>query len=329
MADMTKPIDITVIQGTANKIKPKIKKLMMFTIKTVLATLASMSGIQSQTDLLTFIEGNLAMPYDPTLQNWQSLGEIKKRTAEVKVGMVPLKDEVERYRDTYMVTLEELNLTEKKLPFANWYLETISAVGLNSLHALPYQGVHNATGTTAIDIADGYLKIIADEITAGTDMSVAKGNVYELSGAQTDYTAANIGDELLAQYETFPEVTRQLANVEIRIPFRYKKMYRDWVKSEYPNLSPKEIANELDYLDGTDNKAKFIWESAMGTTKRVIMNVPGTLTYQTDKDNKEFGKMKIFHPNANPFYIACVNKIVIGFQIYTLDKRVINVNNQA
>ncbi|MDF1546404.1 MAG: hypothetical protein P1P88_01190 [Bacteroidales bacterium] len=322
--DLTTPIDITAIQGTADKIKPKIKKLMMQNIRSVLATLASIKGIQSSIDMLTFIEGNLAMPYDPTLQNWQKLGDIKKRTANVKVGMVPIKDEIERYRDTYLIALEELNLSEAKLPFAQWYLETIVGVGLQSLFILPYQGVHNAAGTSAIDIADGFFKIIEDEKTAN-NITVALGNLYELSGAATDYTSANIGTELKAQYFNFPEVTQQLATVEIRIPYRYREMYKEWWKSEYPTNIGGDVPT--DYLDGTDKKAKFIWESAMGASKKVIMNVPGVMTYETDNDNKEFGKMKVFHPDNNPFYVACVNKIVIGFQIHTLDKRVFSVNN--
>ncbi len=326
MADLTTPIDITAIQGTADKTRPKIKKLMMQNIRTVLATLASIKGVQSTIDMLTFIEGNIAMPYDPTLQNWQKLGDIKKRTAAVKVGMVPIKDEIERYRDTYMVTLEELNLTEKKLPFAQWYLETYVGVGLQSLFILPYQGIYNASGTTAIDIADGFFKIIEDEKALGTPtISVALGNMYELSASATDYTATNIGDELKAQYYSMPEITQQLAVVEIRIPYRYKQMYKEWFKSEYPNITDGDVPTE--FLDGTDKKAKFIWESAMGTSKKVIMNVKGVMTYETDNDNKEFGKVKIFHPDNNPFYIAMVNKIVIGFQIHTLDKRVFNVNN--
>jgi hypothetical protein len=324
MADLTTPIDITAIQGTADKMRPEIKKLMMHNIRTVLGTLKNIKGVQSSVDMLTFIEGNLAMPYDPDLAVWQKLGDIKKRTANVKIGMIPIKDEVERYRDTYMVTLDELNLTEKQLPFAQWYLETVAAVGLQSLFVLPYNGVHNASGTSAVDICDGFFKIIEDEKTL-TNISAGNANLYTLPDGATDYSAANIGDYLKLQYQSFPEITQQLAQVEIRIPYRYRETYREWFKSEYTYLGPNDV--DLDYLDGTDKKAKFIWESGMGTSKKVIMNVPGVMTYQTDNDNKEFGKIKVFHPNNNPFYVAMVNKIVIGFQIHTLDKRVFNVNN--
>jgi hypothetical protein len=324
MADLTTPIDIQAIQNTADKIKPKIKSLMMENIREVLATLTPEGGIQHTRDLLTFVDGTVAMPYDPTLANWNKLGEIVKRTIQVRVGMVPIKDEVERYRNTYLITLEELNLTEKQLPFPQWYLETYIGVGLKSMHAVPYQGVYNASGTTPVAIADGYFKIIEDEKTA-TNITTGDGNYYTLGGAATDYTTSSIGDELRAQYALFPDVTKKNAMVEIRIPYRYKTMYREWLKSEYSYLSPKDY--DLTYLDGTDEKAKFIWESAMGSSKKVIMNVPGNMVYGVDRDNKEFGKATIFHPNANPFYIAMVNKIVIGFQIHSLDPRVFNVNN--
>jgi len=320
--DLTTPIDITQIQDTADKTRPKIKMLMMQNIKTILSTLYNISGIQNTADMLTFIEGQQAMPYNPDIPIWNKLGDIVKRTAQVQVGMVPIRDEVERYRKTYLVTLQELNLNEKQLPFAQWYLETITAAGLQSMFIVPYQGVRNAAGTTALDICDGFFKIIADEKTAN-NITVAKGNLYELSGGATDYTTSNIGDLLKEQYFKFPEITQQLGTVNIRMPYRYREIYKTWWKNEYPNNIGGDVPT--DYLDGTDKKAKFIWESGMGSSKKVIMDVPGVMTYQTDDDNKEFGKMKIWNPN--PFYVACVNKIVIGFQIYTLDSRVFSVNN--
>jgi hypothetical protein len=322
--DYTVPIDITEIQDTADKIKPKIKTLMMQNIRTILATLANNDAIQASSDLLTFIDGTSAMPYDPDLSVWNKLGDIKKRTINVKVGMVPIKDEVERYRKTYLVTLDDLNLNQSNLPFAKWYVETITGVGLKSLYVLPYQGVLNASGTTAIDICDGYFKIITDEKNAN-NITVAKGNLYELTGGASDYTASNIGDLLLEQYDLFPDITKQEAMVEIRLAYRYRKLYRQWLKTEYPYISAADLNASLDSLEGTDGKTKFLWESGMGSSKKVIMNVPGNLIYGTDRDNKEFGKMEIFKPN--PFYIACVNKIVLGFQIYTLDPRAFIVNN--
>ncbi len=324
MADLTTPIDIQQINNTANQKKPKISRLMMENVREVLAYLTIELGIQATRDLLTFEEGSIMQPYDPTLANAKDLGVIDKRTLSVNVGMLYIKDEVERYRQTYMVTLQELNLTAAKLPFAQWYLETIALVGLQDMHILPWQGVKGA-GTSTKDITDGYLKIIADEITA-SNITVAKGNLYELSGSATDYTAANIGDELKAQFALLPALTQE-RGVIVHIPWRYKQIYKEWFKSEYPNITDGDVPTE--YIDGTDKKAKFNWTTAIGTSKRVTMTTKSNLVCGIDNANKEFGKIVVFRPNNNPFLIAAVNKVVIGFQIRTLDKREFNVNNLA
>lgn len=322
--DLTKPIDIQQVNNTAGQKQPKISRLMMESIKDILKFFYPEYNVQSTRDLLTFKEGNIMQPYDGQLTTAKDLGVIDKRTLTVNVGMLYVKDEIERYRTTYLVTLEELGLKEKQLPFAQWYLETIAKVGMQDLHALPWQGVKGA-GNTALDITDGFLKIIADEITA-TNITVALGNLYELTGAAADYTSATIGAELKAQFNLFPALT-QKKGVIAHIPYRYKQMYKDWYISEYPNVTDGNVPTE--YLDGTDKKCKINWETGIGTSKRVTMAPKNNLVYGIDKLNKEFGKITVFNPNNNPFLVAAVNKIVLGFQIRTLDKREFNVNNLA
>ena len=326
MADLTVPIDITAINNTANEQQPQIKRLIMTTIRKVLANFTKYPGdVRSSKPLVTFVDGSTMQPYDPNLANAKQLGILSKREISVDVGMSFVKDEVERYRDTYLGLTEDLALKEKaKLPFASWYLQTITKVGLKDLFKLPYQGV-KAAGTNAVDITDGYLKIIADEVIGG-GIAVGNGNLYELSGAATDYTAANIGAELKAQFALFPE-ERQEEGCEIHIPYRYRRMYKEWFKSEYPNITDGDVPT--DYLDGEDKKAKFVWTSAMGTSKRVIMTTKSNLVYGVDKSSGEFGKILVFYFNNNPYILAATNKSVIGFQIRTLHKSEFNVNNLA
>ncbi len=327
MADLTTPIDITAINDTALQMQPKIKRLMMNNIRETFANFTKYPGdVRSKVDLLTFEEGSIMQPYDPNLATSKNLGVIDKRTLAVDVGMSFIKDEVERYRNTYLAAIEELGLKDKaKLPFASWYLETITMVGLQDLYELPYLGVRNPTGTNAVDITDGFLKIIADEITAN-NITTAKGNLYTLTGAATDYTAATIGDELKAQFDLLSEKAQQ-KGVDIHIPYRYKRMYKEWFKAEYPNITDGDVPTE--YLDGTDKKARFVWTSAMGTSKRVIMTTKNNLYFGVDKSSGDFGKIMVFYFQNNPYILAATNKSVLGFQIRTLNAREFNVNNLA
>jgi len=324
--DLTTPIEITAINNTAREMQPKIVRLMMQNIRDTFGNFTKYPGdVRSSVDLLTFAEGSIMQPYDPTLGTAKDLGAISKRTLAVNVGMSLIKDEVERYRNTYLAALEDLNISNQaKLPFAAWYLETITMVGLNDLFMLPYKGVKGA-GTTPIDITDGYLKIIANEVTAN-NITDALGNLYTLTGAAADYTASTIGDELKGQWAKLPE-TAQTAGVEIHIAYRYKQMYKEWFKAEYTNITDGDV--NTDYLDGTDKKAKFVWTSAIGTSKRVIFTTKSNLVYGVDKDNKEFGKIVVFFWQNNPYLLAATNKTVMGFQIRTLDKREFVVNNLA
>ena len=322
--DLTTPIDIEKINNTANQEQPKIAKLMMNNIRETFANFTRYPGnVRNSVDLLTFEEGSIMMPYDPDLQTEKKLGAIDKRSLTVDVGMFYIRDEVERYRATYLALLEDLTLSEKaKLPFESWYLQTITEVGLQDLWLLPYQGLKAAT-TNAVDITDGYLKKVADGID-DEDISVANGNLYELSDAAVDYTSASIIDELKAQFDLFPAKRKQFG-VDIHIPYEYQRMYKDCYISTYPNVTDGDVP--IDYLDGTNKKGKLIWESAMGDTKRVIMTVKSNLVYGVDQ-NTEFGKIIVFRKDS-PYYVDATAKSVLGFQIRTFNKRDFNCNNLA
>ncbi len=322
MADLTTPINIEVINKTANDKQAYIALLIMKNVYKVFKDLSPELNVQSTRPLYTFKEDEILQPYDANLAESKKLGVISKRTLSVDLGMIYISDEIERYRNTFMHFIEMKDYTSAKLPFAIWYLTVITKIGLKDLYKLPWQGV-KSSGTTTKDITDGYLKIIADEITAN-NISTDKGNLYTVSGA--DYTEESIITELKNQFALFPQETQE-EGVTIFIPYRYKQMYKECFKTEYDNVTDGDVPTS--YLDGTDKKAKFVWTSAIGTSKRVTMVAPKVLKYGTNRKGEEFGKIVVFHPGAKPTLIAAFNKIVIGFQIRTLDNRAFNTNNLA
>jgi len=323
MASLTVPIDITAINNTANVRKEQIAKLMMVKMDSIFGYLTKIPGVQYTRDLLTFEEGSIMKPYDSTMGTTATLGKVVKRVLTVNPGMFFIQDEMERYRATYMATLEELATVPAKLPFAQWYLETIAEVGMQDLAYIPYRGVKGA-GTNAIDITDGFLKIIADEITA-TNIAAGKGNLYAVTGSA--YSTSNIGAELLAQFRKFPDYVQE-QGVEIHIPFHLQATYREWLKSEYTFISNGDDVM-MQFLDGTNRKAKFIWTSAIpSTSNRVIMAAEKNLCWGVDAGG-EFGKIHVFNPNNNPYLMAATGKTTLGFQIRSVEKRMLVVNDLA
>ncbi|MEA1971981.1 MAG: hypothetical protein U9N34_01590 [Candidatus Cloacimonadota bacterium] len=325
--DLNVPIDITAINNTAREKQPEIRKLLMQNIQEQFAEYRKFPGsVRDSEDIVTFKNGKIMGSYNPDLTTKEGnvLGVLSKRTLQVRVGQGLIVDEKERYRKTYLGTLQDLGIKDPaKLPFAQWYIETYKAAGLNDLSIVPWQGVYSDGGANPEDIANGYLKIIADEITA-TNITTAKNNLYELTGAATDYDASNIGDELKAQFELLPPKQKK-KGANIYIPYRYKQIYKEWFKSEYPNVTDGDVPTT--HLDGTDKKARFVWHEDMGTTKRVVITTPENLVYGLDGINNEFGQILVFWYNGNPNLVAAQTKTVLGFQIGTLDSSLFNVNN--
>jgi hypothetical protein len=318
------PIDINAVQQTADKMRGDIRMLTFASIREMLPNFRRINNVQSTKDILTFEAESIMMPYDPELTTPKKLGTIGKRTIAVYVGMSLVKDEVERYRDTYLVTMEDLALkSSPALPFAEWYVDAITLTGLQDMATLPWTGVKRAEAV-ADAICDGFLKIIFDEITA-SKITTALGNMYELAGSATDYTSSSIGTELLAQFNKFPKKVKA-KGIDIHIPYGYKQMYRDWLNAEYPYIADPD--QDVSFLAGSDKKGRFIWDENMGEdTKAVVMVQPWVLCFAVDRYNAEFGKLHIFHPNNNPYMIASTNKVALGFQLATLHKSAFIVNN--
>jgi len=319
--DFLSPIDIQKINGESNKNALPIGRLATKKIQETLSFLTVEKNVQKTRDLITFMEGTMLQPYNPSVIGaGKDMGAFDKRTLTIEVGMLLSKaDEPERYRDTWLATLSELELKPEQLPFSKWYLETLAIIAEQDLVQLPFLGKKGA-GTTVVDICDGYHEIVNDEITA-TNISSAKGNLYDASA----YTAANIGDQLKEQYLKFPDQTQQRGGILAYVPWNMRELYREFLINKYQyQVADGDV--KMDYLDGTDKKVKHNWLAAMGSSQRVYMTTAGILKYGLSSPDI-YGKITVFNPNGNPYLVQATKKVPIGFQIQTLDSRAFNSND--
>lgn len=322
--DFLSPIDITKINQKSNEQAVKIGRLVTKSITDSLFYLFPYKNIAKTKDLVTFEEGSLLMPYDPDIiGKGNNVGVFDKRVLVIEIGMLLTKaDEPERYRDTWLEALSDLELSPNQLPFATWYLQTLQFIAEQDLDLLPFMGVHSTPSQKPFNICNGYHKIVDNEVVLGT-IAAGKGNLFATGGA---YTAANIGDLLLDQYNHFPAIVREKLVVDAYIPFDMRSMYKAWLtnKYQYQVADGDPIVN---FLDGTNQKCRLNWLSAIGNNQRVMMSLKENMTFGLSTPDI-YGKITTFNPNANPYLVQSTKKYPIGFQIASLNSRLFNVNDR-
>ena len=121
--DFLSPIDIQKINGESNKNASDIGRLTTTHIQDTLDYLTPERKVQKTRDLITFLEGTMLQPYNPNVIGaGKDVGAFDKRVLTIEVGMLLTKaDEPERYRDTWLIYLDDHELKPQTLPFSKWY----------------------------------------------------------------------------------------------------------------------------------------------------------------------------------------------------------------
>lgn len=133
-----------------------------------------------------------------------------------------------------------------------------------------FKGVYNGAGTTPVDVMDGILKIVADEITATNITPVATGAV----------SSANVIEKIEATYDALGEAYKSSETQALVSPTLFDWYVRQYRATYGGNNDYTGMANGSVRLDGTMCTVKR--EPGLGTSQRIIVCTPDNITYGVD-----------------------------------------------
>jgi len=181
-----------------------------------------------------------------------------------------------------------------------------------------FKGVNNPAGTTSADLFDGYLKTIADEITASNVTPVATGAI----------TSTNVIEKLQMVYDAMGEEQKGK-----KINMHVNSKIFDWVTRSYGlmtnrSVMVKDVADaalaqplQAVPLDGTN--AILYREPGLGTSQRVTSTVAGnahlgyygkpeSMDFEIQKENLTLKLIMTFKAGAN---FATVDDVFQNFKV--------------
>jgi hypothetical protein len=143
-----------------------------------------------------------------------------------------------------------------------------------------FKGVYNAAGTTPIDTMDGFLELIADEITATAITPVVTGAI----------TSVNVVEKLLAVYDAIGEAYKNKPSV-----MKVNAQIFDWYARKFaPVLNTSLVATDvaaglanplLRQMPLSGSNAILQREPGLGTSQRVMCSPKENFVYGCDTLN--------------------------------------------
>jgi hypothetical protein len=237
-------------------------------------------GIKDEVPLVNLTSTTLVQPGNSKTFNPKADAmSFVPRMLKVRGWKVDLQIDPSELWRTYLASMQQLKKGSDPLQllFEDVILDEITKRISNDLRMRAiFKGVYNATGTAAGDIFNGFLKLIADEITATNITPLVTGAI----------TSANAHAKVVALYDDLGEEYKAMENVVIVNPSIF-----DWVaRTENPLFNSGILSTpeglkagafaEAIPIRGTN--ALCVKEPGLGTSQRMICTQKGNLVYGVD-----------------------------------------------
>lgn len=272
-----------------------------------------MDDVTDEVPLPSLALADLIKPADPTTftptANALKFGARTLKARAIKVDLLLIPQVLEK---TWLGKLKSTK-DPVDMPFEAFIMSYINSKIKENLRLQAiYRGVYNAAGTTPITTMDGFLKLIADEITATNIAPIVTGAI----------TSANVVDKLEATYDGLGEAYKGVPTV-----MKVNPQIFDWYNRKYradfgSNQDYKGMKTMRRPLDGT--LCELVREPGLGTSQRVIASPAENFTYGVDTANGYTMDVQKFDRS-----LKILIDLKAGVNFKEIHARALAVNDQA
>ena len=289
------------------------KDLLVMPVIAAEATLQHMTprpGIAGR-EVLGQLSGGIELgPYDPNRVDDSGV-KIEPRTLETFLGSVVKKFDLNSVAKTVYGSLttqgEALASTDLSMQVL-YYLAMQLGQNLNK-HI--WDAKRNDSGTTTVDLFDGFDTITAKEITAG-GIATGKGNYMQLDTAIDNSNATDI---LMSIYESADD-NLQGVPTKMYIPFNVYRAYNKDYLASFGNVVYNQQYKKT-FLEGTDNLCELVPLVGKKGSQFIHLSTKSNMVYGYG-DGMDSEKIAI--EKHHEFLLSFVATMFFGCQFETISK---------
>lgn len=231
-----------------------------------------MQNVREETGLTTFKAGNLGQPYRLAFEPKNDVFSFGYRSLKPKMGKVDLVINPLEFRNTWLNRVMRAGIDSFDIPYEQFFWEQLALkLGSEINHQSVFAGVLNPAGNSTTDVATGFGKIIADEITASNlDNVVATGAI----------TATNAVSKLESMAKALPAAYRK-PDVRLKMYMSYavSDLFLEDYRTRYGGVYDMEYIRKK--LDGFQN-IELVPAGWLNNSQRVILTPMENLVMGTD-----------------------------------------------
>lgn len=204
----------------------------------------------------------------------------------------------------------------KQAPSAKLVLASVmKSLGYNLRQAL-FSARRKADGTTTMDLFNGWMTIVDDEIAAG-NISADNGNYQQITEEATSANAVDIAKSI---ERTADPQLRQTAKFLFCSP-EFADLYNDnYMLTHAAQVYNKQF--EQVYLEGSGNRTTIVPLDVLAGSKKFILTPKSNMLYGFDN----MSQLSTVEVNRfSSFVLTLAATMFFGTQFYTIDKRFFKV----
>lgn len=275
-----------------------------------------LDGVKDEQPLLHSVTGDLVKPGgDPTSFSATSNAfDIQPRILKVRPWKIDLTFYPQLMERQWLGYLKSNGSDPTEMPFAEFFFNEITKKANENIRmAALFGGTYNAVGTAPVDIFDGFLKLIADEITATTITPVTTGVV----------SSGTIIGDIEDTYDNLHEAAKGVPGIILVSPTLFDWYVRAYRSTHGANTDYEGMKQGRVQLDGS--MYDIVREPGLASSQRIIATTVENLVYGVDTAGEE----NTIRVEQNRRAIDVMVDAKAGVQLRDISTRALSVNDQA
>lgn len=308
---MAEALDIKgILVGSGHKFRKEILLMPVVALSDTTNHMTIRYGVRGKETVGEARSGAKLRPYT-SAKGETNTATIVPRTLETFLGDVV--EEFDPYTLYNTIYSEPLSKKRTELEVVKTLAVEMAKSATEDLPEVMFTGVRNATGTTTMDLFDGYDTIIKAEVLGG-NISLEKKNLV----AAEAITSVNAGDKLKLIHKS-AHVTLKNKPAKMFVPVAVKEMYDEWFLNTFGAVQ-YNTSYERTYLHGTNNRCEIIALPGMLNATHIILTTKNNMLVGVDQmsDQERVEINKCDNPKAVQFFMTAF----FGVQFESINPKV-------